>query len=289
MSIYCHSFPGEWIPLLSLVLADVVLTCRLLDSYLEFQNPLSQKAIEHSRSSSPISSTYPVTFPESYPFSLATDLPKNASSPSASFETKTGYSPGLGETAMVLLVLVLSAPKKHLLSFLESILEIEGVDNFANILSKCFRVAISILDNDAFPSSWLNVNILAHKVLIKLMDPISTLLEREYISREGSRQFDPHLWREAFNVLLKLLSSEQLVIEELSPQVNHFSCLCSQFLPLSQKRRAVWRLGGDIRGEGAALLFRLWEALGWTEEELANGGSARAYGVGFLQVWRYIY
>lgn len=32
-----------------------------------------------------------------------------------------------------------------------------------------------------------------------------------------------------------------------------------------QKRRAVWRLGGDIRGEGADILLRLWESLRWPE------------------------
>lgn len=37
-------------------------------------------------------------------------------------------------------------------------------------------------------------------------------------------------------------------------------------LPNLQKRRAVWRLAGDIRGEGAMLLLRLWGALGWPDE-----------------------
>lgn len=46
-----------------------------------------------------------------------------------------------------------------------------------------------------------------------------------------------------------------------------------------QKRRAVWRLGGDIRGDGAILLLRLWEALNWTEEEGVSEGSGRSYGV----------
>ncbi|KAI0940660.1 hypothetical protein AcW1_003797 [Taiwanofungus camphoratus] len=236
---------------------------RLLDSYLEFQHPASQRAIERSRSSTPISSAYPVTFPESYPFSLAAQLPKNTFTVSGSFDVKADFSPGLGETAIVILVLILAAPKKHLLGFFESIVEIEGRDTLAGLLLQTFKVAASILNNDAFPGNWLNVNILAHKELIKMMDPIATLLEREFIPHQQSTwKLDPTLWREGFRVLLKLLSSEQLVIEEFSPQ----------------KRRAVWRLGGDIRGEGAAILLRLWDALGWSEDELLNGESMRMYG-----------
>lgn len=41
-----------------------------------------------------------------------------------------------------------------------------------------------------------------------------------------------------------------------------------------QKRRAVWRLAGDIRGEGAAILTRLWTSLGRPSEELPEGESA---------------
>lgn len=40
-----------------------------------------------------------------------------------------------------------------------------------------------------------------------------------------------------------------------------------------QKRRAVWRLAGDIRGEGASIMLKLWEALGWTEHPSPNGES----------------
>lgn len=116
---------------------------------------------------------------------------------------------------------MLSSPRKHILNFLESSLEIEGRDNFTSLLSQFFKVSASILENDAFPASWLNVNILAHKVLIKMMDPVATLLEQNFIpDQDAGYQFDSSLWRECFYMLLKLLSSEQLVIEEFSPQVR---------------------------------------------------------------------
>lgn len=46
-----------------------------------------------------------------------------------------------------------------------------------------------------------------------------------------------------------------------------------------QKRRAVWRLAGDIRGEGALILIRLWDALGWPEDVSLNNGAVSRYGV----------
>ena len=121
---------------------------------------------------------------------------------------------------VVLLVLILSSPRRNISSFLNSSLEIEGKDKFVTLLSQFFGAAISILENTAFPKNWLNVNILAHKVLVKMMDPVASILERDFIpDPETESQFDAILWRDGFYMLLKLLSSDQLVIEEFSPQV----------------------------------------------------------------------
>lgn len=48
---------------------------------------------------------------------------------------------------------------------------------------------------------------------------------------------------------------------------------------LSKKRRAVWRLVGDIRGEGASILLTLWQALGWAEHVSSIGEPPMRYGV----------
>ena len=165
---------------------------------------------------------------------------------------------------MVILTLILSSPRTHIVSFLEVSFEIEGKDNFSQFLNKIFRVGISILTNEAFPKTWLNVNILAHQVFLKLFEPIAALMIRHFIPEQKfAYQFNSALWRDGFYLLLKLLSSDQLVIEEFSPQ----------------KRRAVWRLAGDIRGEGAGILLRLWEALGWPETVSAHAGAITRYGV----------
>ncbi|KIK41630.1 hypothetical protein CY34DRAFT_761375 [Suillus luteus UH-Slu-Lm8-n1] len=66
-------------------------------------------------------------------------------------------------------------------------------------------------------------------------------------------------------MLLKLLSSEQLVIEDFSPLARMII------------RRAVWRLGGDIRDEGADILLWLWEALAWPEPTESSSVSQGGY------------
>ncbi|KAJ7594838.1 C2 domain in Dock180 and Zizimin proteins-domain-containing protein [Mycena floridula] len=222
---------------------------RLMESYREYQNPVSQKLMESTLSQS-APRTAPVTFPESYPFPLLCYLPEGPKSQHIAHQQETVFNPGLGEISIVFLVLILSSPTKHILNFLESSLDIEGRERFVNLLRQFFDVATSILDNESFPRTWLNVNILAHKVIIRMMEPVATILEKEFIPTDETHSpFDPSLWKEAFFMLLKLLSSEQLVIEDFSPQ----------------KRRAVWRLAGDIRGEGASIMLTLWLALGWTQ------------------------
>jgi dedicator of cytokinesis protein 3 len=195
---------------------------RLLESYRELQSPANAHAVERKRLPTTAPSTTLVSFPESYPFSLIAQLPRVPKGFNGVYqaEGQVLFSPTQGETAIVLLVIILSSPKKYLLNFFEGVFEIEGRDNFAALLLQLFRVATSILDNDAWPANWLNVNIMAHKVLVKMMDSVAVLLEKRFIpSDDGAVQFNTELWREAFQVLLKLLSSDQLVIEEFSPQV----------------------------------------------------------------------
>lgn len=166
------------------------------------------------------SKTYsPVTFPESYPFPLLAYIPEFPQQAGSSQDNV--FNPGLGETAIVFLVLILSSSTKHVLNFLEASLDIEGRERFIALLSQFFQVASSILNNDAFPKTWLNVNILAHKVIIRMLEPVATILEKEFIPSPRSEiPFAVNLWKQAFTMLLKLLSSDQLVIEEFSPQVR---------------------------------------------------------------------
>jgi dedicator of cytokinesis protein 3 len=183
-----------------------------------------RKALERHKNVVAAVTSIPVTFPDSYPFSLLSHPPEIQKLPGV-FSGNVGsehlFNAGLGETAVVLLVLILCSPTQHILEFLQSSLDIEGRERFVAFLGQLFKVATSILQNDAFPKTWLNVNILAHKVLVKLMEPIGRILQKEFIPPQDSEsQFNASLWKECFHMLLTLLSSDQLVIEEFSPQAS---------------------------------------------------------------------
>lgn len=189
---------------------------------------MTRLAAQH-RSSASMGSSTPVVLPGSYPFPLASVTTSSVPSPrlpSTSTPTPEKHKPvqiGLADTAMVILVLILSASNKNLANFLESYIDIEGKENTARLLLSFFQVATSILNNEAFPEKWLNVNILSHRVMLKIFDPIAFILLRDFIPHQEHSSgdgFNVRLWRDALSTLLKLLSSDQLVIEEFSPQVR---------------------------------------------------------------------
>lgn len=202
---------------------------RLLDAYRELENPLNLESVERQRSQASVISAIPVIFPFSYPFSLLSRSPayhrqEQAHALSSSRRVdlpneRPTLRSGVGELACVFITLLLLAPRKIFVGWLEAQLEIEGKDNFARHLTQMFKVAKSILENDAFPADWLNINILAHRVIVKMIDPVSEILEREFIpSQSASFTFNTGLWRDFFSMLLRLLASPQLLIEEFSPQ-----------------------------------------------------------------------
>ena len=41
-------------------------------------------------------------------------------------------------------------------------------------------------------------------------------------------------------------------------------------------------MAGDIRGEGAAILQQLWDALGWPDDVSERAGAVTRYGVSFF-------
>jgi dedicator of cytokinesis protein 3 len=236
---------------------------RLLDSYREFESPQNLEAVQRNRSPMSVVSHVPVTFPASYPFSLLASPPPPQDLDESGVKSQANLKLCLGEVAALVVVMLLLAPSKILTNFLEGALEVEGKDNFGRFLSQLARVATSILENHAFPATWLNINILAHRVILKLAGPAAAILEQQFIPQQSaSYTFNFTLWRDFFTMLLKLLASDQLVIEEFSPQ----------------KRRAVWRLAGDVRGEGAKILLRLWDAIGWPEENTGVSGALTRLG-----------
>ena len=125
------------------------------------------------------------------------------------------------------------------------------------LLVQSFEVYTSILSSEAFPSVWLNSHILVHKAVINHLTTVSEVMIQFYNpDPEEAESFDTGLWLAFFNLLLKTSGSEALAVEHLPPQ----------------KRRAVWRIAGDLRKRGAKLLQDTWAAIGWPTSEQETKG-----------------
>ncbi|KAI0420378.1 SH3 domain-containing protein [Xylaria grammica] len=123
-----------------------------------------------------------------------------------------------------------------------------SVDDITTVLKNTLQVHLSILEGEAFPSNWLSVYTYHHKSTMRTLQYLaSILLDSALPDPDDAEDFDTELWRLFFMTLLKLVGS---------------GCLALETFP-EQKRRAVWKIAGDVREHGAELLRRTWEAVGW--------------------------
>jgi dedicator of cytokinesis protein 3 len=121
----------------------------------------------------------------------------------------------------------------------------------------------SVLECTAHPESWLSLHIYHHRSTMQALEYMYSLLAGSFLPPPDlAEQFDMELWKAFFMTLLKLVGSEALVLETFP----------------EQKRRAVWKIAGDVREQGADLLRRCWEAIGWE----TNSDELRRYGLGRL-------
>ncbi|KAL5391989.1 hypothetical protein PMIN02_006343 [Paraphaeosphaeria minitans] len=133
-------------------------------------------------------------------------------------------------------------------------------EELANFLFSTLQVYISILDCEAFPSSWLSVHIFHHRATMRALEKLSGVLIDSFLPHpDEADSFNTDLWRAFFDALLKLVGSDALALETFP----------------EQKRRAVWKIAGDIRELGADLLQRSWEAIGWE----ASSEDKKQYGL----------
>ncbi|KIW62493.1 hypothetical protein PV04_10666 [Phialophora macrospora] len=128
-----------------------------------------------------------------------------------------------------------------------STLKLQGQE-LSNYIISTLAVLRSLLRNGAFPTTWLSLHIYHHHSALTILDHLSSLLVSSYLpTPEDADSFDMQLWKTFLDTLLTLVSSPALTLE-LFPE---------------QKRRAVWKIAGDVRQSGADLLRRAWESLGW--------------------------
>ncbi|RAH73398.1 guanine nucleotide exchange factor DCK1 [Aspergillus aculeatinus CBS 121060] len=132
-------------------------------------------------------------------------------------------------------------------------------------LSQAFEVHTSILNCEAYPESWLSVHVYNHRATVKSLEFLAGILIKKFLpAPEEAETFDTRLWESFFMTLLKVVSSEALALETYP----------------EQKRRAIWKIAGDVREQGADLLHSSWEAIGWetTDEESERYGLSKLGG-----------
>ncbi|KAI1984603.1 Deoxycytidine kinase 1 [Ophidiomyces ophidiicola] len=183
-------------------------------------------------------------FSKSFPFQLKQS------------KTKQKFDEALVELSAIIAVMSkIQRPKELSLS----------QDEMAVFLSHTFNSHRSILDCEAYPATWLSLYIYHHQSITKSLDDLSSILIKSFLpAPDEADTFDMELWKLFFTTLLKVVSSDALALETFP----------------EQRRRAVWKIAGDVREYGAELLQRTWRCIGWdtTAEERARYGLSKLGG-----------
>ncbi|KGO67132.1 Dedicator of cytokinesis C-terminal [Penicillium italicum] len=147
-------------------------------------------------------------------------------------------------SALMAAIAKISSPKLPKLKELE----------LALFVAQTLEAHNSILDCEAYPETWFSIHVYNHRATIKSLEHIAVLLIDKLLpAPDDADTFDTKLWESFFTTLLKVISSDVLALETFP----------------EQKRRAVWKIAGDVREQGADLLQSTWEAIGWetTDDE----------------------
>ncbi|MCJ1262863.1 hypothetical protein MMC22_002733 [Lobaria immixta] len=181
---------------------------------------------------------FSLLFPTNYPFSSKQITPVS------------NFDEALIELAAVLAQLAEIPLAKHFN---------QSLPDLTDTLFTTLDVIMSILSEEAFPSSWLSLHIYHHKSSLEILESLFEILVVDFVpSPDDADDFNTDLWKRFLLTLLTLVRSSSLALETFA----------------EQKRRAVWKIAGDVREQGADLLKRSWEAIGWEsspEDEIRYG------------------
>lgn len=137
---------------------------------------------------------------------------------------------------------------------------LNAASDLATTVSETLKVISSILNGDAFPKNWLSLRIYHHKSCLQILEALSESFLNYFLpSPDDAEDFPTDLWNQYLLTLLGLVRSEALTLETFP----------------EQKRRAVWKIAGDVREQGAFLLRRSWDAIGWE----TNREEQQRYGI----------
>lgn len=221
-----------------------------------------------------------IPFPTTYPFSSSPMVKPNTKS--SALDLTPLVSSGLLDLSIIILELFNVTPAHELKEYLINMIEEQGARRTSMIIREICRVCLAILlgeglTNDCddevlqgldpsvfkkiaaarcIPRNWLNLQMVAHQVVItSILVPISELIDEDYFPLEpkANSQFELDLgnnttidlWQTLLRTALSVVSSPELEI--------------SRFLP--QRQHAMWKLIGDLRGSGGLqVMMTLWKA-----------------------------
>ncbi|EME87594.1 uncharacterized protein MYCFIDRAFT_212944 [Pseudocercospora fijiensis CIRAD86] len=181
--------------------------------------------------SRPTKRVFSMLFPTSYPF------------PTKNTTVDIDVDEAMLEISALLAAALTSEQRLY---FDASLVDVTGT------LLEALKVGQSILSCEAFPRSWLSLLVSHHKYGMTALERIEEVLVESLPDvyapdAHEAFDFDTNIWRAYFNTLFAALGSPALAMETFP----------------EQKRRAVWKIAGDVRELGADLLKRSWEAIGW--------------------------
>ena len=179
--------------------------------------------------------SFSLLFPTAYPF------------PSKSTPSEVEVDEVLLEISALLAAALTRVPKLY---FDANQYDVSGV------LLQALKVVQSILNGEAFPRSWLSLHVSHHRFAMSALERIfgslvEAMPDSNTLDMEEAVEFDTELWRAFFDTLFTAVSSPALAMETFP----------------EQKRRAIWKIAGDVRETGADLIKRSWNAIGWETEE----------------------
>ncbi|KAJ6102058.1 hypothetical protein N7486_004485 [Penicillium sp. IBT 16267x] len=166
------------------------------------------------------------------------------------FQVKLSKTPQRFDESLVELSAIMAALSKIVSPKTPNLKELE----LATFIAQAFEAHNSIIDCEAYPESWFSIHVYNHRAAIKGLEHLALLLVEKFLpAPDDADTFDTKLWESFFTTLLKVISSDVLALETFP----------------EQKRRAVWKIAGDVREQGADLLHSTWEAIGWetTDDE----------------------
>ncbi|KAI4162119.1 MAG: hypothetical protein LQ342_004289 [Letrouitia transgressa] len=120
--------------------------------------------------------------------------------------------------------------------------------SLADTIADVLDVISSVLHGQAFHESWLSLHIYYHRSALQTLETINDIMMARLLpSPDDAEDFNTDIWSRYLKILLTIVGSNALALETFA----------------EQKRRAVWKIAGDVREQGASLLKRSWDAIGW--------------------------